>query len=212
MHAEPAKVIILPKIFRFALDMVRRNLLLQLIMQNDLLNRLEIDLRNLLEMVRTRLADAPLAALQQRRDLESWNALECIAHLNVFQEMYLPRIERAVHLSKARRWKPTPTVQYTMVGRRVIKNANIASFVPRKTPKRYDFAHQPMGKEVIKTFLINAERLLRNIQAAREVDINRAKIGWGPSGFFKLTLGNTLEWLVLHGQRHILQATKASGN
>ena len=178
-------------------------------MQNDLLNRLEIDLRDLLEMVRTRLADAPAEALQQRRDMNAWNALECIAHLNVFQEMYLPRIERAIHLSKARRWKPASDVRYTMVGRRVTKNADLAHYKPRKTPKRYDFAHLPLGKEVIKTFLINSERLLRNIQAAREVDINKAKIGWGPSGFFKLTLGNTLEWLVLHGQRHVQQATNS---
>ena len=57
-------------------------------------------------------------------------------------------------------------------------------------------------------FIINSERLLRNIQAAREVDLNHAKIGWGSSGFFSITLGNTFEWLVLHGQRHVNQALK----
>jgi len=204
-----AKVIILLKISAFALGLVLGNLLLQRIMQNDLLNRLETELRDVLEIVRNQIANQPDEALQVRRDLSAWNALECIAHQNIFLEMYMPRIERAIHLSKARRWNPAEQVKYTMIGRRATKNANLANPTPRKSPKRYDFAHQPMGKEVIKTFLINSERLLRNILAARDVDINRAKIGWGPSGFFKLTLGNTLEYLVLHGQRHIHQANNA---
>ncbi len=178
-------------------------------MQKDLLNRLETELRDVLEIVRNQIANQSDEALQARRDLNAWNALECFAHVNVFLDMYLPRVERAIHLSKARRWQPAEKVQYTMTGRRVTKNASLANPIPRKTPKRYDFAHQPMGKEVIKTFLINSERLLRNLQAAQEVDINRAKIGWGPSGFFKLTLGNTLEYLVLHGQRHVHQAKNA---
>lgn len=177
--------------------------------QNELLDRLENELRDLLEIVRKKVAAKPLEALQIRRDTSAWNALECIAHLNVFLEMYLPRIERAIHLSKARRWQPAPAVKYTITGRNVVKKADLAHFKPRKSPKRYDFYHQPMGAEVVKTFLINSERLLRNVHAAREIDLNRAKIGWGPSGFFKLTLGNTLEWLVLHGQRHVHQATSA---
>ena len=140
-------------------------------MQNELLNRLETELRAVLDIVRTQIAEQPMEALQVRRDLSAWNALECFAHQNIFLEMYMPRVERAIHLSKARKWKPAEKVRYTMVGRRVTKNADLAHFTPRKAPKRYDFAQQPMGKEVIKTFLINSERLLRNIQAARDVDV-----------------------------------------
>jgi hypothetical protein len=179
--------------------------------QHELLERLEIELRELLEIVRTRIAEKPLDALQVRREMGAWNALESIAHLNIFLEMYMPRIERAIHLSKARRWAPGTDVSYTWVGRRVNKSANLADFKPRKAVKRYDFFNKFLGKETVKTFIINSERLLRNIQAAREVDLNKAKIDWGPSGFFKLTLGNTLEWLVLHGQRHVLQAKTAVG-
>lgn len=184
-------------------------LLLRLMTQNELLDRLETELRDLLEIVRTRLAEKPLEALQIRRDQSTWNPLECIAHLNAFLELYMPRIERAVHLSKARRWQPDGYVRYTWTGRRVINKANLTNTKASRTAKRYDFHHKQMGKEIIKTFIINSERLLRNIQAARGVDINKAKIGWGPSGFFKLTLGNIMEWLVLHGQRHVLQAKNA---
>jgi hypothetical protein len=181
-------------------------------MQNELLDRLEADLRKLLEAVRSGINDKPLNALQNRPSMGAWNAMECIAHLNIFLEMYLPHIERAVHLSKARSWQQGHLVKYTWMGRRATRKADLAHFRPRKTPKKYDFFGNNLGPDVIKTFLINSERLLRNIQAAREIDINRAKIGWGPSGFFKLTLGNTLEWLVLHAQRHVLQAQRATNS
>ena len=184
---------------------------MQLMEQNELLDRIENELRDLLELVRLKLAEQPLEALQMRPGMDSWNALECFAHLNLFLEMYLPRIERMVHLAKARQWRPVgATVRYTWKGRRVIKAANLSNTKPKKTSKKYDFIHRPLTKEVVKIFLINSERLLRNIQLVREIDINRPKVGWGPSGFFKLTLGNVLEWMVLHGQRHVLQASRAA--
>lgn len=191
----------------FALNACQSGLLLQIMTQIELLDRLETDLRDLLEIARAQIAERPLDALQARREPGTWNALECVAHLNAFLEMYLPRLERAIHLSKARRWQPGDDIRSTWMGRRVIKFADLAYFKPRKSAKRYNFFDKFLGKEAVKTFIINSERLLRNIQAAREVDLNKAKIEWGASGFFKLTLGNTLEWLVLHGQRHIKQAT-----
>lgn len=179
--------------------------------QTELLDRLETDLRDVLDIVRSRIADQPLQALQVRAGAGVWNALECVAHLNIFLEMYLPRIERCIHLSKARQWQPGSDVRYTWTGKRIVRNADIAHFKPRKTPKRYDTFDRFLGKEIIKTFIINTERLLRNIQAAREVDLNRGMIGWGPSEFFKITLGNNLEWMVVHAQRHVLQAKTALG-
>lgn len=179
-------------------------------MQKDLLDRLEKELRDLLELVRTRLSDQPVEALQLRPGDGGWNALECFAHLNVFLEMYLPRIERVIHLGKARRWTPADNLRYTWVASRVLRKADLNNGRSFKTPKRYDFSHLPLDKSAVKSFLINSERLLRNIQAAREVNLNRAKTGWGPSGFFKVTLGNILEWLVLHGQRHVHQALRAA--
>jgi hypothetical protein len=183
----------------------------RLMTQQELLDRLETDLRQVLDMARTRLSDQPLSVLQQRRDMGGWNALECLAHLNLFLELYLPRLERGIHLSKARKWTPGSHVRYTWTAGRNIKAVDVAHFKPRKAPKRYDTFGVATGSDTLKTFLISSERLLRNLQAAREVDINRAKIGWGPSGFFKLTLGNTIEWLVMHAQRHLMQAIRAIG-
>lgn len=178
--------------------------------QKELLDRLESDLKDVMDIVRSALLGQSADLLKQRPASESWNALECFAHLNVFLERYIPVIERAVHLAKARRWSPSDRVNYTMKGKSVIGKTSRSNARPGKTPKRYNFIHQPVSHDVVKSFLINSERLLRNIQAAKEVDLNRPRIGWGPSGFFKLTLGNMLEWLVEHSHRHVTQASKAA--
>ncbi len=173
--------------------------------QNELLDQLETDLRRLLQQVRTQLVPLEEAVLLYRPDPLRWNVLEGFAHLNAFAELYLPRIEAAIHKAKARKWKPEGEVQYTATARRDIRRAVVANPTPRKTRKRYNFHRLPLGPEVIKTFIINCERLLRNLHLAREVDLNRPKIGRGASGFFHYTLGNTFEWQVRHAQRHLTQ-------
>lgn len=173
--------------------------------QSALLDRLEADLRALLEQVRTDIAPLEANALQFRPVPEQWNVLECFAHLNAFADQYLPRIEQAIHRAKARKWTPGEDIVYTFMGRRDIRRATPLNGKKIRTRKRYDFMYRPYGKEVVKNFIIQSERILRNLQMAKEVDLNKAKVPRGESGFFSYTLGNTFEWLVIHTQRHIAQ-------
>lgn len=173
--------------------------------QSALIDRLESDLRALLQQVRTDIAPLEEAALQFRPAPERWNILENFAHLNVFADMYLPRIEQAIHRAKARKWGPGQSVSYTFMGRLDVRRDDLSNGKKRRTRKRYDFACQPLDKGVVKNFIIQCERVLRNLQLAREVDLNKAKVPRGPSGFWAYTLGNTFEWWVVHAQRHVAQ-------
>lgn len=173
--------------------------------QSSLLEQLEADLRQSLELVRNQIAPMDFAAMQWRSTPEHWNAVECFAHLNAYLERYIPRMELAVHKAKARQWTPVEEIKYKGAGKRFIRRADPDNGKAYKSPKQYNFHHQPLGKEAIKGFTINAERLLRVILAAKEVNLNKAKVDQGKSGFFKLNLGNTLEWQVLHIRRHLAQ-------
>jgi hypothetical protein len=176
--------------------------------QDELLTRLEADTRELLEQVRTRIAPLDPAELQYRKSTESWNILECFAHLNAFSDVYLSRIELAIHKSKARSWSPDGEVRYTGRGRRALRRADPTNPKRYRTRKRYDFSHQPLGPETVKAFIINAEMLLRLLRAARAVDLNRARIRKAHAWTGSYRLGNLLEWLVRHAQRHVRQAEK----
>ena len=173
--------------------------------QHALLDRLESELRETLEHVRTHITRQPDEALRQRPEPLAWNAYECFAHLNAFSEAYTSRIELAIHKAKARKWLTVEPLRYTGRGRRAIRRADPANSKKYKTAKRYDFNHLPMGAEQVKSFSIQAERLLRLIQLAREVDLNRARVRKAHSWFGSYTLGNLLEFLVTHIRRHVAQ-------
>lgn len=175
--------------------------------QQDLLNRLETDLRSLLAEVRTHFITLDAKALRHRPNPEAWNILECIAHLNRYAADYIPSLNRAIHLAKARRWYPVDELRYTLRGRRLINRARPENRKAYKSKKRYNYIHQPIDQEVIKSFLIKGEQLLRILQAAREVDLNRPRVPKSGAWLGRYTLGNILEFLILHMRRHIRQAS-----
>ena len=182
--------------------------------QQNLLDRLETELREILETARTQIAPLPAEALQFRpapsrpKAKESWNILECLAHLNAFSEQYFSRIDLAIHKAKARKWLASADapVKYYGRGKRAIRRADPNNGKWLKSPKVYNFSGKALGNEVVKTFIINAERLLRTIQIARDVDLNRPKVRKAHAWRGKYSLGNLLEYLVTHQQRHLQQA------
>lgn len=179
--------------------------------QQDLLNLLETELRALLEEARAKFANLDPLALQRRSDPESWNILECFAHLNRYAEDYIPGLERAIHKARARRWGPGYDIRYSGRGRRAIRRADPQNEKLYKSAKHYNFWQQPIGPEMIKTFIINSERLLRILQAARSIDINRATVPKAHAWVGKYSVANLLEFLVMHSRRHFRQAQRLLG-
>ncbi len=171
--------------------------------QSELLDHLETDLRAVLADVRGKLAGLPPETIRQRPSPEAWSILEGIAHLNAYADDYLPRLHRAIHLAKARRWGPGDDVRYTARGRRLLRRADPTNGKTFKSLKRYNFLNQPLEPHVIKAFVINCEQLLRILQEARKTDLNRPNIPKANAWFGHYTLGNLLEFLVLHNKKHI---------
>lgn len=180
--------------------------------QYQLLERLDADLKRLMETVRTQLALAPPEALQVRPSPEQWNALECFAHLNAQFDYFLPRIELAIHKAKARSWSPVEERKSNALGRKAIRRADPLNMgkIRRKSHKRIHPKYLEVRQHEVKAFLINSEMLLRLLQQAREVDLNKARVAHFRWPHFKFLLGDLLEYMVLHAHRHTLQAQAAA--
>lgn len=182
--------------------------------QSELLDHLESDLNNLLKQARAQFSSQTYEALLRRAAPEQWSALECFAHLNAQLDHYLPRIERALHKAKARQWVPGVEWRSNGMGRRAIRAVDPANraLKPHRSPKAINPSRLLKVREnEFKVFIINLEVLLRLLRQTREVDTNKPRIrpmGWHLSSF---TLGDLLVYLVLHAQRHLLQAQAAAG-
>mgnify|MGYP000264058249 CR=1 FL=1 len=180
--------------------------------QSEILDRLESDLRKLLELVRSQFAPLPTEALQIRPGQNRWNAQECFAHLNAHFDYFLPRIELAIHKAKARRWAPVEQRRQNWVGRTAIRAVDPVNMEKsrRRSPKRINPKYLTVREHEVKAFLISGEMLLRLLQQAREVDLNKARVAHFRWPHFKFLLGDLFEYIVLHAQRHTLQAQHAA--
>lgn len=176
--------------------------------QSELLNRLEPDLKKLMEVVRARFMLLPQEALETHPSPTAWNALECFAHLNAQLDYFLPRIELAIHKAKARKWAPDSEIKHNGLGKRAVRSVDPLNMgkVRRKSPKRIHPKYLKVRSNEVKAFLINCEMLLRLVQQARQVDLNKAKVKHYRWPHFQFLLGDLLEYVVLHAQRHTLQA------
>ncbi len=176
---------------------------------DDLLDFVERTLRQALSEARAHLAGQSLETLRQRPHPNSWNALECLAHLNAQARDYLPFMHRAIHLAKARQWMPVPEVRYTSAGRRLLRRTDTGRAF--KSKRRYDCFAQSLDKDTIKSFLIYTEQLLRVVQEARRVNLNRCRVACPGCWLRRYPMGNLLEFFARHTKRHIAQALRAVG-
>ncbi|MBK8557557.1 MAG: DinB family protein [Lewinellaceae bacterium] len=177
--------------------------------QNELLSQLETETRASLQVLRQHFSQLEEARLQFRQTPEGWTALECFAHLNAYFHTYLPRVEHALHKARARQWHTIDMVAHNPAGRVLIRRAGHQVTKRFKSSKAFNFSHQPFGPEEVKMLIIQCERLLRHIEAARGININKPRIRKYKSWFRRYDLGSVLTWLSGHTRRHIAQAERA---
>lgn len=149
----------------------------------------------------------PLKELNHREAPEKWTALECFAHLNRYNDFYLPEIEKQIRESG---YAPEKVFKSSFFG-----NYFAESMLPKKKSKKMKTFRDkdPIGsrldKEEITRFLEHQHKLLELLEAAREVSLSKTRTAMSISKWIKLKLGDTFRVLIYHNQRHLLQAKKA---
>jgi len=149
-------------------------------------------------------------ALKSRPDTESWNALECIEHLNRYGDFYIPefnkRITQARHAAKE--W-----FKSRFLGNYFAKTMSVGKgSVKMKTFKSMDPINSDIGDTaVIDKFLNHQNELLKLLHEARSIDLEKTKTSITISSFIKLKIGDTFRVVIYHNERHLIQAMNAAG-
>lgn len=168
---------------------------------DDLKNRTE-------EIIREVRKFEPLneAQLNWKAHPQSWSILECLEHLNLYGDYYLPELQRRI--TKASKTSRPTTFKSGLIG-----NYFALMMLPRegkvkkmKTFKDKDPINSNLTAQVITRFLQQQETLLQLLEQARSVDLNKVKTSISISRLLKLKLGDTFRVVVYHNQRHLLQA------
>ncbi len=148
----------------------------------------------------------PINELNWKPDENTWSVLECIEHLNLYGDFYLPEIELKINRSKT---KPEIHFKPGLLGNYFAK-----SMLPKeKLNKMKTFkSKNPNGKELnektLERFLTQQEKILNLLNDARKVSLNTIKIPTTLGSLVKLKLGDTFRFVLYHNSRHMVQVQK----
>ena len=147
-----------------------------------------------------------LQILTWKENETSWSILECLEHLNLYGNFYLPQIENKIRNSK------TKTDLEFKSG--VLGNYFAKSMLPKeklnkmKTFKDKNPLNANLDKTVIDKFINQQIKLLDLLNQSRNVSLNKVKIQTSISSIIKLKLGDTFQFFINHIIRHLKQIDK----
>lgn len=144
-----------------------------------------------------------LKKLQWRESAGSWNILECIEHLNLYGDFYLPAIDHALKNTKT---KPEKVFNSGLMGGYFAKTMlPKAQMNKMKTFSDKNPLNKNLDKSVIDKFINQLIQLKNLLYQSQNVSLNKVKIKTSISGLIKFKLGDTLHFLVNHIVRHLQQ-------
>ena len=176
----------------------------------DSLPNLHTAVADLRATVQSRLAPLELAALQQRPGSGRWSVLECLEHLNRYSRYYNPALASALARADAAATSPAAPA-YSWLGRKSVEMMRPGNAKKQTTPKHLNPLGTPLDQKVLPEFDQHQARLLELLHQAPAAHLNRKAV---PVEFFrllKLRVGEALEFVVMHQQRHVQQALLAAG-
>lgn len=171
---------------------------------SQLLDTLIRDVQTLIEATERDFLVLPFEALNTKRNTESWSILECFEHLNRYNRFY--NKAASVSIEKAKESLPHP-VKSTWIGKQSIDYIHPRNTKKLKTMKHLNPVLSNLDGSVIDEFLLHQRELLNILEKAKKVNLNTTKV---PIEFFrllKMNLGDALQFLIVHQQRHFIQLT-----
>jgi hypothetical protein len=173
---------------------------------HELLTALTNDVKEIIDITERDYVNLLLGVLNAKQDPSRWSMLECFEHLNRYCRYYNPAIAKKLVPGRA---EVKLDVASTWLGRKSIAMMHPANQKKQQTFKHLNPVNSMLDITVITEFLKHQKELLSMLDKARTVDINRNKV---PVEFFRLlslTLGEALNFVIVHEQRHFIQLKKA---
>lgn len=142
----------------------------------------------------------------------SWSANECIQHLNNYGRYYLPAIDKAIKSGPSAAAEQFHSGWLGNYFTRIMQPGSDGR-LPMKMKSPQDYAPKSILEShvVIAEFIEQQERLLKLLDAAGRVDLNKVKVGISIAPIIKLKLGDVFMFLIAHEERHVQQAGRALG-
>ncbi len=137
-----------------------------------------------------------------------WSIAECFSHLNSYGEYYLPLLGEAIKTKGQK--LPDQEYKKSFIGNYLINKTDPEKGKAKlKAHKKHLPSIDTDPHEAIAKHLDQQEKLLKLARMAIDSDINAGGIPISIFRPIKLSIGETIEFMTLHNDRHIQQALNA---
>lgn len=170
----------------------------------------------LIEMTRVHLNEAErfsqeeLSKLNWKASEKSWSVLECLEHLNLYGDFYIPELTERIERSK--------TEAELSFNPGLLGNYFAQGMIPKEGMKTMNTfkSKNPIGSQLdhntISRFIDQQKTMLSILDSSRGVSLGKTKTSISISTILKLKLGDTLRFVVYHNWRHMEQAKRCLQN
>jgi hypothetical protein len=150
----------------------------------------------------------PEISLNYKKNSSEWSILECLEHLYLYGEFYLPEIEKQLLESSSK--NQNGIFKSGIIGNYFanLMKENKGKIKRLKSPKDKDPINSNLSVTTIDSLLIQLDSLKFLLNQSRTIDLVKVKAAISLTKFIKLRLGDTLRFVVYHIERHILQAQR----
>ncbi len=173
---------------------------------SDLISELETYTKSHLEKAEN-FKMRSLEELSKKSSPEKWNVLECLEHLNIYGDFYIPEMKRKMEnsqLSNSSEFKTGLLGNY--FAKMMLPKEKLNKM---KTMKKTNPISKQLDKNVIDKFILQQHQLLELLETAKGKNLNKIKTGISIANWIKLKLGDTFRVVIYHNERHIQQVEKA---
>jgi hypothetical protein len=147
--------------------------------------------------------------LNYKPGYDQWSILECIEHLNLYGDYYLPEIEKQILAQQAP--SGNHVFKSGMIGNYFanlmqVKNGVVSKKL--KSPADKNPVNSTLTVKTIDRFIKQLDRIKSLLNDARKIDLVKTKTAISLTKFIKLRLGDTFRFYVYHIERHVVQAQR----
>jgi len=155
------------------------------------------------------LKNKDIQILNWKENPNSWCILECLEHLNLYGDFYLPQIENAI---KNTEYKNEVEFKNGLLGNYFAKIMLPKEKLNKmKTFKDKNPLNANLDITVIDRFINQQIKLIELLNQSRTISLNKVTISTSISSYIKLKLGNTFQFIVNHTIRHLKQIERIEG-
>jgi DNA integrity scanning protein DisA with diadenylate cyclase activity len=165
--------------------------------------------QNNLTFFETKLLKLSENQLHWKPSENTWNILEICAHLNEYAAFYHPAFTKKIASTRFR--EPRVNFISSPLGKSAWKSMKLGQL--KNIKRKFNAArnYNPIfNKELVKgddtsIFVSFQDELLRILESAKQINIQRAKVPISISKFIRLRIGDAFLFVIYHNERHIQQ-------